>query len=66
MGLENPSLWWEVHLVCPPIDAAGFMVAGLPGLVVGHTPGVAWGITNVMVDDVDFYIERFNPDDRDQ
>ena len=61
MPLTNPSLWWEVHLVCPTIDAAGFAIPGLPGLPLGHNRHVAWGITNVMVDDVDFYIERLNP-----
>ena len=61
MPLTNPSLWWEVHLVCPSIDAAGFAIPGLPGLPLGHNRHVAWGITNVMVDDVDFYIERLNP-----
>jgi penicillin amidase len=61
MPLTNPSLWWEVHLVCPTIDAAGFAIPGLPGLPLGHNRHVAWGVTNVMVDDVDFYIERLNP-----
>ncbi len=66
MGLTNPSLWWEVHLVCPRFEAAGFMVPGLPGLAVGHTPDVAWGITTVMTDDVDFFIERFKAEDQAQ
>jgi penicillin amidase len=61
MPLTNPSLWWEVHLVCPTIDAAGFAIPGLSGLPLGHNRHVAWGVTNVMVDDVDFYIERLNP-----
>jgi penicillin amidase len=66
MPLTNPSLWWEVHLVCPTIDAAGFAIPGLPGLPLGRNRRVAWGITNVMVDDVDFYIERLNPQNRRQ
>jgi len=61
MPLTNPSLWWEVHLICPTIDAAGFAIPGLPGLPLGHNRHAAWGVTNVMVDDVDFYIERLNP-----
>jgi len=62
MQLSNPSLWWEVHLVCPPaINAAGFAIPGLPGLPVGHTLDVAWAVTNVMLDDVDFYIEKLHP-----
>ena len=61
MPLTNPSLWWEVHLVCPTIEAAGFAIPGLPVLPLGRNRHVAWGITNVMVDDIDFYIERLNP-----
>jgi penicillin amidase len=61
MGLSNPSLWWEVHLVCPSMNVAGFAIPGLPGIAVGHNQHVAWGVTNVMVDDVDFYREKLNP-----
>lgn len=61
MPLTNPCLWWEVHLVCPTIEAAGFAIPGLPGLPLGRNRHVAWGVTNVMVDDVDFYLERLNP-----
>jgi penicillin amidase len=62
LELTNPSLWWEVHLVCPSINASGFALPGAPGIGIGHNRNVAWGVTNVMVDDVDFYIERINPE----
>jgi penicillin amidase len=61
MGLSNPSLWWEVHLVCPSMNVAGFAIPGLPSIPVGHNRHMAWGVTNVMVDDVDFYREKLNP-----
>ena len=66
MGLTNPSLWWQVHLTCPGFEVAGYTIPGLPGISVGHTRHVAWGITNVMVDDVDFYVEKLNPDNPHQ
>jgi len=62
LPLTNPSFWWEVHLVCPTIDVCGFAATGIPGVPIGQNRHVAWGITNVMVDDVDFYIEKINPD----
>ena len=62
LPLTNPSFWWEVHLVCPTIDASGFAATGLPGIPIGHNRHVAWGVTNVMVDDVDFFVEKINPD----
>ena len=60
--LSNPSFWWEAHLVCPTIDVSGYAIAGVPGISMGHNRNVAWGVTNVMVDDVDFFIEKINPD----
>lgn len=62
LALTNPSFWWEVHLVCPGINVYGFALPGAPGVPIGHNLHVAWGITNVMVDDVDFYIEKINPE----
>lgn len=63
LALTNPSFWWEVHLVCPTMNVAGFAVPGVPGIPSGHNAHVAWGVTNVMVDDVDFYVEKIHPDD---
>jgi penicillin amidase len=62
LGLTNPSIWWEVHMVCPTINVSGFAIPGVPGVAIGHNLHIAWGITNVMVDDVDFYIEKINPE----
>jgi len=66
LALSNPSVWWEVHLVCPTINVSGFALLGIPGIPVGHNLHVAWGVTNVMVDDVDFFIEKINPEDSRQ
>jgi penicillin amidase len=62
LGLTNPSVWWEVHMVCPTMNVSGFALPGTPGVAIGHNGHVACGVTNVMVDDVDFYIERINPE----
>jgi penicillin amidase len=62
LALTNPSFWWEAHMVCPTINVSGFAIPGVPGIAIGHNLNVAWGVTNVMVDDVDFYIEKINPE----
>jgi penicillin amidase len=59
-------MWWEAHLICPGIDVSGFAIPGLPGIVIGHNQHVAWGITTVMIDDVDFYIEELNHQNQKQ
>ena len=33
---------------------------GIPGIVLGHNAHIAWGLTNVMADDADFYIEQID------
>jgi penicillin amidase len=35
----------------------------MPGIVLGHTPGVAWGFTNAYLDDMDLFVERVDPAD---
>ena len=62
LALTNPSFWWEVNLNCPTIHASGFAVPGVPGIPIGHNRDIAWGVTNVMVDDVDFYVEKIDPE----
>jgi len=66
LALSNPAFWWEAHLVCPTIEVSGFGIPGVPGIPMGHNRNVAWGVTNVVVDDVDFFIEKINPHNQHQ
>ena len=72
LGIQMPSIWYQVHLECQPVTAecpynvAGFSFAGVPGVVIGHNDRIAWGVTNVGPDVMDLYIERVNPDNPDQ
>jgi len=56
--LPCPSLWYEIHLVAPGVDVYGVSFPGAPCVVIGHNPDIAWGFTNVMLDDADFFVER--------
>ncbi len=56
--LPCPSLWYENHLVAPGVDVYGVSFPGAPSVVIGHNPDIAWGFTNVMLDDADFFVER--------
>ncbi len=56
--LPCPSLWYEVHLVAPGVDVYGVSFPGAPSVVIGHNRDIAWGFTNVMLDDADFFVER--------
>ena len=62
MMLSCPSLWYEVHLIAPGVDVYGVSFPGAPGVVIGHNPRIAWGFTNAMLDDADFFVERMDGD----
>jgi penicillin G amidase len=53
-----PDVWYAVELSTPDIEMRGGSLPGTPGLVIGQTPHVAWGLTNVMADVQDLYVER--------
>lgn len=66
LGIQMPSIWYEVHLVAGDLDVVGFSFPGAPGVVIGHNRHIAWGVTNLGPDVQDLYVERINPDDPDQ
>ena len=61
-----PGIWYEAHLVTPSMNVSGSVLPGIPFVVIGANEHVAWGFTNVMADDADFYIEKINPANPDQ
>jgi len=61
LGLNAPGIWMRMHQNVPgKLDVTGVMVPGQPFIVAGHNADIAWGMTNVMVDDMDFYEEQFD------
>jgi len=61
LALDAPNLWFLVGLHAPGFDVVGMSLPGTPGVVAGHSKAVAWGFTNAMVDDSDFFVEQVNP-----
>ena len=57
-----PSLVYEIGLHAPGFDVSGIGFPFSPGVVVGHTPATAWGITNATADSQDLYLERLSAD----
>jgi len=63
LGQNVPSLWYVVDLKGGDLHAAGVSFAGSPTVVIGHNESVAWGLTNVMADYVDYAVlERVGSD----
>jgi len=72
LGLQMPSIWYEVGLHCEPkgpdcpYNVVGASFAGVPGVVIGHNDRIAWGVTNVNPDVQDLFIEKVNPENPNQ
>ncbi len=62
LQLQMPSIWFECHLSAPGYEAAGVSLPFAPGIVIGHTPHHAWGLTNTEGDVQDLYLERLSED----
>ncbi len=59
LGLNLPSLWFEVQLQAPGINTYGASLPGAPGVVIGFTDSISWGLTNNYRDVKDFYTVEF-------
>ena len=63
-----PSIWYQMNLRCRdvtpacPYDVGGFTFSGFPGVIIGHTAQIAWGVTNLGPDVSDLYVERLRGD----
>jgi penicillin amidase len=59
LGLNLPSLWFEVQLHTPGMNVYGASLPGAPGVIIGFNSFIAWGVTNAMRDVKDYYAMRF-------
>lgn len=57
LSMTQPSIWYEMHLVSGRYDVSGACFPGVPFVVLGQNRNTAWGFTNLMSDDLDFYLE---------
>jgi penicillin amidase len=55
LGLNLPSLWYEIQLQCPGLNVYGVSLPGAPGIVIGFNDSISWGVTNNYRDVKDFY-----------
>ena len=47
-----------MHVKCPEIQGAGIAIAGVPGIIAGYNGNVAYGMTMVMADNQDLFLEK--------
>lgn len=58
-----PSLWSFIQIETPELSMAGAAISGIPAIVLGATPDLAWGYTMVMADNQDLFLEQIRETD---
>jgi len=67
LSFSSPGIWMQMHQVIPgKLNVTGVVIPGEPFVVAGHNEKIAWGETNLMVDDIDLFAEKINPDNENQ
>ncbi len=64
LGLNLPSLWYEVQISTPTFNAYGVSFPGAPGVIIGFNDSCAFGFTNGGRDVRDYYEIKFKDDTR--
>lgn len=66
LGLSLPSIWYQMQLSAPGVNVYGVALPGCPGIVIGFNKDVAWGVTNVGSDVMDFYQIKFKDNSKSE
>jgi penicillin amidase len=61
---QAPAVWYLAHVSGGPLDVVGATLPGVPGVLIGRNQRIAWGITALLGDVQDLYIERVNTRDQ--
>ncbi len=64
LGLNLPSLWYEMQLSTPNFNAYGASFPGSPSIIIGFNDSCAFGFTNGGRDVRDYYEIQFKDDSR--
>jgi len=59
LGLNLPSIWFEMQLSTPSMNVYGATFPGAPGVIIGFNDSCAFGVTNAERDVADFYEMKF-------
>lgn len=60
LPLTAPSVWIPMQLEAPGINVTGWDLAGVPGILIGHTNRTAWGLTTPEGNSANDYLELLN------
>lgn len=54
LGLQLPSVWFEMQMISPGFNVYGATFPGGPGITLGLNSKLAWGVTNGTTDAMDW------------
>jgi len=66
LGLNLPSLWYQIQLNAPGMNVYGVSLPGTPAVIIGFTDSIAWGLTYAARDVKDWYKIQFRDKRRKQ
>ncbi|WP_422090309.1 penicillin acylase family protein [Tenacibaculum ovolyticum] len=66
IGFSQPSVWYQAHIKTPTYEIYGFNLALTPFPLLGHNRNYAYGLTMFENDDIDFYYEQNNPNNKQE
>jgi penicillin amidase len=66
LGLSFPSIWYQMQLSSPNVNVYGSCLPGAPGVIIGFNKDIAWGVTNVGSDVMDFYKIKFKDNSKSE
>src|SRR5204863_4634744 len=62
MGHRQPSVLHEMSIDAPGLSVVGVDVPGVPGVIIGKTGRLAWGLTSGVADTDDIFVSRSDGD----
>lgn len=62
MGFSSPSIAHEAAIDAPGLSLRGMSVPGIPGILIGTTPQMAWGLTSGVADTDDIVALKIDGD----
>lgn len=60
LPLTAPSIWIPMQLEAPGINVTGWDLAGVPGILIGHTSKTSWGLTTPEGNSANNYLETLH------
>ncbi len=60
LAYSAPGRWYAVVIKAGKWNVEGITLPGVPAVVFGKNKNISWTLTNIMLDDSDFYIEKMD------